>query len=103
MNIITWLQNFYTEHPAVFAAVATWIANYGISAYISALPAPTKDSGQFYRFWFKFSNNIFAQNPSRANGVRVESSPNWQDALVAKARDEVELKGATTNVPQKTP
>jgi hypothetical protein len=103
LNIIEWLQRSYEQHPALFAAAATWIANYGVSNFVSALPAPTKDSGQFYKFVFRFGNNWLAQNTSRANGVRVEASPNWQDALIAKARDEATIQGATTNAPKKVP
>jgi hypothetical protein len=76
------------RHPIFFGAIATWVINYGVSAVVSAFDAPTKDSSRAYRFWFKVANNILAQNPSRANGVRIESSPNWRDALQAQARDQ---------------
>lgn len=75
------VEALVTKHPFFFTAVVTWLTNYGISAFCSSFPAPTKNSTQFYRFWFKLANNIGAQNPTRGNGFRIEHSPNWTDAV----------------------
>jgi hypothetical protein len=75
------LVQFFTQHPYWAASITTWISNFGISAFVNALDAPTKDSGPFYRFFFKFVTGIMAQNPKRALGTVVETSPNFQDAV----------------------
>jgi hypothetical protein len=55
---------------------------YAVAAIaIGSLDSPTKDSGPFYRWLFKFGNGIIALNPRRALNSSVESSPNWKDAV----------------------
>jgi hypothetical protein len=83
---MTSIANFFSQHPYWATAILTWISNYGISAFTSALDAPTATSSPYYRFFFKFVTAILAQNPSRARNVSVESSPNFQ-AAVTKQTD----------------
>lgn len=74
------------RHPALAAMIGTWIFNNIISVLVSSLPAPTKDSGPGYVYWFKVSNTIIG-NIARANSTALEKSPNWQaavDAHIAK-------------------
>lgn len=52
-----------------------------LSAFFSALEAPTATSSSYYRFFFKFCN-YFAANYSRAISTRIENSPNFVPALV---------------------
>lgn len=75
------IATYFSEHPYMSTGITTWILNYGISAFVNALDAPTKDSSPYYRFFFKFVTAILAQNPSRANGTKVENSPNYQDSI----------------------
>lgn len=77
MNTIV---QFFTEHPYLAASLSTFITQYAWSAFIGALPSPTKDSTPQYVFFFKFCNNL-AGNLSRANGTRIETSPNFMDAV----------------------
>jgi hypothetical protein len=53
---------------------------YVLSAFIGALPAPTAESGQFYKFFFAFANTLGA-NIARARSTAVEGSPNWAPAV----------------------
>lgn len=77
-----WLLSFPTQHPYAFAAISTWVTNYGVSAFVSSLPAPTAKSSPLYQFFFKFATTILAQNPSRGlKPPAVETSPNFQDSV----------------------
>jgi hypothetical protein len=68
--------NFLVAHQVL----ATVVVGYVWSSFISALPSPTAQSGQFYVFAFKFLN-VLAANISRASGSKIESSPNFQAAI----------------------
>jgi hypothetical protein len=67
------------------AVIGTWLFNNIVTALISALPAPTKDSSGQYVFWFKAANNICG-NLKRAQSTAIEQSPNWQAAIEAHAQ-----------------
>ena len=69
--LITFFLHTEVGHDILYAVAA--IA-------IGSLDAPTKDSGPFYRWLFKFGNAVIALNPRRAN-PRIEDSPNWKDAV----------------------
>lgn len=86
---IDWIIFIVEKHPFFWGAVLTWFGNYGISAICSSFPAPTKNSTQVYIFVFKLANIIGAQNPIRANGVRVENSPNWKDAIESVRKEKI--------------
>jgi hypothetical protein len=60
--------------------LAHFIIYIAISAIISGMPAPGVSSGTAYKWAFS-SLNIFAANFTRARGAKLESSPNFQDAL----------------------
>ena len=68
------------QHPTLIPVVLTWLGNNLVTAFISSLPAPTKDSTANYVFWFKFCNTL-AGNLQRAKSTAVEQSPNWKDAV----------------------
>lgn len=53
-----------------------------ITSAVGALPAPTKDSPQWYVFLFKFANGI-VWNFGRALNTSIEKSPNWEDAAAS--------------------
>lgn len=65
------------------SVIASLVAYYIVSAFVSSLPAPTTTSSVFYVFIFKFTNTLSA-NLVRAYGTKVEASPNFQ-AAVTKA------------------
>ena len=67
--------SFVVAHQVLF----TLALGYVWSAFISALPAPTAQSGPWYRFFFSFANYL-AANISRAKNSAVESSPNFLPA-----------------------
>lgn len=71
ITIIQWIDNH-----GLFCLFIYWLT----SAAVGALNAPTKDSGAFYTFFFKFIN-VFASNVFRAYKTRIEGSPNWNDAV----------------------
>jgi hypothetical protein len=71
---------FISQHPYIVGGAITFLSNYVWSAFIGALPAPTKDSSGPYRFFFTFLN-LLAANIARARSTTIESSPNWKDAL----------------------
>lgn len=74
-----------THWVAILAALSTtYTAVVELFSRISAaLPAPTAQSSERYRFWFAFSNNL-ARNPERAkNLARIEDSPNFIPAAEA--------------------
>lgn len=50
-----------------------------LTAAVGALPAPTKDSPQWYVFLFQFSNSLIG-NLGRAFNTSIEKSPNWEAA-----------------------
>lgn len=54
---------------------------------LGTMPAPTKESGVYYIWLFRFAN-VIAANISRATGTTVEKSPNFEEAakLFAQAR-----------------
>lgn len=53
------------------------------TAFVGSLDAPTKDSGPFYVFVFKFCNSL-AGNFKRAQSTAIENSPNFQAAVQAQ-------------------
>lgn len=73
----------------ISTAIIEWVGKYWlplfviywlISGAISNMDAPTKDSGTFYRWFFKYMNWIVA-NWKRGAGAALEKSPNWKDAI----------------------
>jgi hypothetical protein len=75
-------MKWLAAHPYASAVVATWILNNVISALVSSLPAPTKDSSPKYVYWFKVANTIIG-NLRRAQSTAIENSPNWAAAVAA--------------------
>jgi hypothetical protein len=67
----------FVMHSQILHSLLSYAA---FSALVDGMPAPTKDSGIAYQWTFR-SLNLFAANPFRAKGTRIESSPNFQDAL----------------------
>ena len=83
---MTAIWDFPSTHPIAFAAICSFLTaavQYVWSAFISALPSPTATSSAKYQFWFKFFN-VLAANISRAQNSKVESSPNFVDAVNAQ-------------------
>lgn len=74
------MLRFLAQHPVMVSAVGTWLLNNVVSALISSLPAPTKDSSMQYVYWFKVLNTIIG-NVKRAQSTALEQSPNWEDAI----------------------
>jgi hypothetical protein len=72
------LIQFFNEHQVLCSLAAGYIW----SAFVSALPAPSAQSGPLYKFWFSFFN-LLAANISRAQNTKVESSPNFAPAMNA--------------------
>ncbi len=70
-------------HPYILAVIGTFIFNNIITALISNLPAPTKDSSVKYQYWFKVANTI-SGNLQRAKSTAIEQSPNFQAAVAAE-------------------
>ena len=70
--------DFVAAHPTSSTLVAYYI---GIS-FTGSLPAPTAQSGMFYKFIFSFVNTL-AGNLTRAYSTKIESSPNFQSAVNA--------------------
>ena len=77
------LVQLFQQHPYWASAIATWLLNNVVTAFVAAFPSPTKDSSTAYVVWFRFTNTLIG-NLARAKNTALESSPNWQDAL-AKA------------------
>ena len=73
---MTTIWQFLNDHQVL----CTLTAGYVWSAFISALPAPQATSSILYQFWFKFLN-VLAANIARASSTKVESSPNFQNAV----------------------
>lgn len=80
---MNWLASIYAQHPTMSPIVTYWT----ISCFIGALPAPQANSTQFYRFVFSFANALGA-NLMRAFSTKVESSPNFQQAVVKQNTNE---------------
>jgi hypothetical protein len=76
------IAQLYQQHPYSASIISTWIFNNIITVMISSLPSPTKDSSVAYSYWFKVLNTIIG-NLSRAKNTALESSPNYQDAVVS--------------------
>jgi hypothetical protein len=70
------IAGIYSAHPYISTLVSYWI----LSAFIGALPSPTANSSALYVFVFKFSNSL-GGNLLRALSTRVESSPNFAQAV----------------------
>jgi len=100
MNAIT---TFFSQHPYWATAILTWVSNYGVSAFVSSLPAPTATSSAFYVFCFKFTTAILAQNPTRASNSTVESSPNFIPAVNIQNAKTGEAKVVVEAPPAKGP
>jgi hypothetical protein len=75
------LIQLFQQHPYWATLVSTWFMNNVVTAFVSAFPAPTKDSSTAYLVWFKFTNTLIG-NIMRAKNSSLEGSPNWQDAVV---------------------
>jgi len=73
-TIISFLQAHST--------IATLVAYYVAISFTGSLPAPTAQSGMFYKFIFSFVNTL-AGNLTRAYSTKVEGSPNFQAAVNA--------------------
>jgi hypothetical protein len=82
------------DHPYLFSVVSTWIFTNIITALVSNLPAPTKESTVKYTYWFKVANTIVG-NISRAGNTAVELSPNWNDAIERHVATMARLKEAS--------
>ncbi len=83
------MMQFLAAHPWIYI-VATFLFNNVVTALVSNLPAPTKDSTAKYVYWFKVSNTIVG-NVKRANSTAVEASPNFLaavDAHLAKLEEQ---------------
>ena len=68
------MSSFWTllaAHQTIVALVAYYI----ISAAIGALPAPAADSGNFYKWFFQFSNTL-AGNLTRAFSSKLPGGSN---------------------------
>lgn len=78
---MTAIINLFNQHPFWATAILTWVSNYGVSAFVNSLPAPTAQSKPLYVFFFRFATALLAQNPTRAVSTKVEASPNFQDAV----------------------
>ena len=77
------LAKYLSEHPVMLAAVSsflTYVANVVVTALVTNLPAPTKDSTVKYVYWFRVANTIVGSFTRAANS-HVENSPNWHDAF----------------------
>lgn len=73
---MTKIINLFLQHQVL----GTFILSTVWTAVISSLEAPTKDSGPFYVFLFKFLNSL-AGNIKRAQSTAIEKSPNFLDAV----------------------
>lgn len=81
------------HHQVLVSVVGTWLLNNIVSAFISSMPAPTKDSTTKYVYWFKVLNTIMG-NLQRAKSTAIEGSPNWNDAVTAHMDKVNNIKGA---------
>jgi hypothetical protein len=70
------IWSFIVEHQTI----ATLVAYYVAIAFVGSLPAPTANSTQLYRFFYQFANTL-GGNLTRAFASKVESSPNFVDAM----------------------
>jgi hypothetical protein len=94
---LTQIWNFFQAHQVL----CTLAAGYTWSAFISALPAPTATSTALYRFWFSFFNYL-AANIARAQNSKVESSPNFVDAVNIQNAKTGEAKIVVPITPEET-
>jgi hypothetical protein len=69
-------------HPYLLSVVGTFLLNNVVTALVSSLPAPTKDSTLRYVYWFKVLNTVIG-NLQRAASTSIENSPNFQAAVEA--------------------
>src|SRR6266566_2713094 len=74
------LLQLFQEHPYIASGAATWLLNNVVTALVSNLPAPTKDSSAKYLYFFKVTNSIVG-NLRRAKSTTLENSPNWEAAV----------------------
>lgn len=70
------IWSFIVAHDTISTLVAYYVA----ISFTGSLPAPTAKSTMFYQFCFKFVNTL-AGNLARAYSSKVESSPNFIDAI----------------------
>jgi len=89
------MANLFIHHPYLASTIATWLFNNIVTALISNLPAPTKDSTPNYVYWFKVLNTIIG-NLQRAKSTALEQSPNWQDAKQVVIQQHIEQNGQQT-------
>ena len=83
------MTELFKLHPTLIPVILTWLSNNVVTAFISSLPAPTKDSSQNYIFWFKFCNTL-AGNFQRAKSTALEQSPNFHDAVAIAVDKKIE-------------
>lgn len=74
------MRELLLRHPYAILGAATWLLKALVTAFVGAIPAPTKDSTRRYVFWFKVANG-FVGNMARARSTALESSPNYHDAI----------------------
>jgi len=76
------MVKWVAHYSWLIGIIATWLFNNIVTAMVSNLPAPTKDSTARYVYWFKTLNTVVG-NIARAKSTTLEKSPNWQDAIDA--------------------
>jgi hypothetical protein len=70
----------------LYIYIAVFLSNSVITALVTNLPAPTKDSTAKYTYWFKVAN-AFCGAWKRASDSAIEDSPNWADAVDAHVKE----------------
>ena len=73
------------------STIATLVAYYVAISFTGSLPAPTAQSGMFYKFIFSFVNTL-AGNLARAYSTKIETSPNFIAAVNAQNAKQGEEK-----------
>lgn len=74
------MTNTIWDFIVAHQVLVTLAVGYVWSAFISALPSPQATSSTVYRFFFQFLN-VLAANIARAQNSKVESSPNFMEAV----------------------
>lgn len=86
-------------HPYISASILTWVFNNIITAAVTSMPAPKRNSSSGYVWFFTFTNTVVG-NISRAKSTTLEKSPNWQDAVDSHVQ--TLQNGNTPVVPEST-
>lgn len=79
--MINALMNFYQAHPAICAAVGTWL----LGNLCSAMPSPTADSGKSYQFLFNFASAVGSALPRSVPKLRIGSTKETTGDVVDKS------------------